>query len=363
MTWLDLKAFDTIKSGRSVPNELLGHEWHEAEALWLDRQKITDPVPDPVNAARLKRIFYGDGSDLKTGVGWDDVNEAERVLAQELTVSQLDVQYPVLFDIATRRKLSSLGNYPALADFATKSEGDKRALYITLLYSLQSVFIESRHLRSLRNSVSKTLFNYGVYLILAALIVPLIWLRQSSQAVQHAADSGGNGTFYINETVFALAAVATSGALGAYFSRAMRFQTDLPTLTFETVMQNYVARMLRLRILYGTIGAIVFYFIMRGEFVGGNLFPTLAPGMISEQTTWTLQIVEGAKPAADPNTTAAAAKATAVAVNAATVLSPTGEFAKLLVWSFLAGFSERLVPDTLTQLEKKSDDAFSTKGT
>ena len=36
------------------------------------------------------------------------------------------------------------------------------------------------------------------------------------------------------------------------------------------------------------------------------------------------------------------------------VLAPTADMAKLLVWSFIAGFSERLVPDTIDRTEARS---------
>jgi hypothetical protein len=41
------------------------------------------------------------------------------------------------------------------------------------------------------------------------------------------------------------------------------------------------------------------------------------------------------------------------------ILAPTEDLAKLLVWSFLAGFSERLIPDTLERVETHARDGES----
>jgi hypothetical protein len=44
----------------------------------------------------------------------------------------------------------------------------------------------------------------------------------------------------------------------------------------STVMNLYQWRMLLLRLLYGGIGAVIFYFVMRGGLVGGTAFPVLS---------------------------------------------------------------------------------------
>jgi hypothetical protein len=141
--------------------------------------------------------------------------------------------------------------------------------------------------------------------------------------------------------------VAAFGMLGAYFSRAIAFQASIASITFDNVMQMYVDRVLRVRLLYGTIGAIIFYFIIRGGLVGGEVFPKLSELGIGEQTVWKL----GADGAIARNGDGKPVPA------GLTVIAPTADMAKLLVWSFLAGFSERLVPDALTRTEAEGSQA------
>ena len=340
-----LPGLDRGDGPPSRANELMDLEWREAEMLWQARQKVL-PLPDLISREALDEIFYDEDKKLKPAE-WLRINEAERQLALVLTESQLATQYSLLQNVAKRRALPSLTTYPDPATFAARTLDERRDSYSAILYELQAGFIEGRFVRRLRREVAETLWRYGLLVVTFSIVVPLVWLYVTWLGLPNdVLPSKPPSPIYVDETIFVLAAVASTGALGAFFSRAMRFQTDLPSLSFDVVTQTYVGQMLRLRLLYGVIGAVVFYFFIRGAFVGGNLFPKLEPGMVSEQTTWMLHaFVESA----------AAVKKLDVA--AATALSPSGEFAKLLVWSFLAGFSERLVPDTISQLEKKANDA------
>lgn len=322
-------------------NEMLGNKWQEALRLW-EARKPMNPALTAETIAAIDMIFFDDGKKIRMP-DWLRINDAEKQLARVLTEAQLKAQYSQLLRIAGRRALTSLSTYPDRAAFLALPEEDKRETYADLLYELQTGFIEGRFVRRLRKEVAETLWRYGIKVAIVAVLVPLIWLFITWLGLPKELPKKAPIPIYIDETIFVLAAVASAGALGAFFSRAMRFQSDLPTLSFDLVIQNYVARMLRLRLLYGVIGAVVFYFFIRGSFVGGNLFPNLLPGMVSEQTTWMLHTL---------------VKGQTLDVPTATDLSPTSEFAKLLVWSFLAGFSERLVPDTLSQLEQKSSDAL-----
>jgi hypothetical protein len=323
----------------------MDNEWQEVLRLWEVR-KAADPQLAAEIVAAIDKIFFDDNKQLRTP-DWLMINDAEKQLARVFTEAQLKSQYSQLLRLAARRALASLTTYPDRAAFVALSEEDKRETYADLLYELQTGFIEGRFIRQLRKEVAETLWRYGIKVAGIAMLIPLIWLFITWLGLPKELPNAAPVPIYIDETIFVLAAVGSTGALGAFFSRAMRFQSDLPSLSFDMVTQNYVERMLRLRLLYGVIGAVVFYFFIRGAFVGGNLFPKLLPGMISEQTTWMLHAFVKGKTAI-----------TTLNVPAATDLSPTGEFAKLLVWSFLAGFSERLVPDTLSQLEKKSSDAL-----
>jgi hypothetical protein len=316
--------------------------------LWLARQQA-QPAPDSKIAERLNATFYEKNGELRTqGVDWIRINAAETLLSVVLTDSQVKSQYSTLYSLAGDRHLASLPNYPDIAAFAGKTPEERRDIYGGLLYELQSGFMAGRFLRHLRNEVADTLWRYGTRITAAAMLVPLAWTTYVWATIPRPAPgAAASAPQHINETIFLLVAVATVAALGAFFSRAMRFQAEISSLSFQTVMETYVGRMLRLRVLYGIIGAMIFYFFLRGEFIAGNIFPKFAPGMLTQQTVLMLRLATEATATARPP----------VEVAAAVTLSPAVEFAKLLAWSFLAGFSERLVPDALAQLEKKSAEA------
>ena len=118
--------------------------------------------------------------------------------------------------------------------------------------------------------------------------------------------------------------VATFGILGAYFRRLLSFQAKLSTLDFEDVVNIYEMRPLLVRLLYGMIGAIVFYYVLRSARVCPSILGCPAD-----------------------------AKSAATDFK---MLLATSELSKLLVWSFLAGFSERLLPDTLDGVENRAKD-------
>ena len=79
----------------------------------------------------------------------------------------------------------------------------------------------------------------------------------------------------------------------------------------------------------GGIAAFLFFIMLAAELVQGALFPTIA---LSDSQAW-LSL---------GNLIGQAYAATKV------------DFAKLMIWSFLAGFSERLVPDILTRLSAQA---------
>lgn len=333
---------------RPGSNELLDNEWSTLEGLW----RVCRPAAmtaDPIEAAAIDVLFEARTSK-SDGRGWSRFNDAERRVGAFLTAAQLPIEFGTLLQIATARALPTLafhkGNEALFSDPAKLDS--QRAAYAALLVDLQTNFINTRFQRALRSEVAARLFRYGVIIILLAALAPLVLVWDQLNPVptdpKHPLSITAVMTRFSNEPLFALTMVATFGILGAYFSRAIAFQTGIRNISFDDVMTTYVGRVLRMRLLYGMIGAIVFYFVLRGNLVGGSLFPDLKKIGIGEQVVWKLT-ADGVVPDSTSG---------ALTPSGLTILSPTLDMAKLLVWSFIAGFSERLVPDTLARTEAQA---------
>lgn len=128
-----------------------------------------------------------------------------------------------------------------------------------------------------------------------------------------------------------LAFVALSGALGAFFSALMRLYSleQLPAALVNVALRQLSRRYLIMYSLIppitGMIGAVAFYLAIASGLIQGDLFQRF-------------------------KCVAAQGACDSVAGLLAFSPSEATDYAKSLVWGFVAGFSERLVPDALGRL-------------
>lgn len=354
-------------------NELFEQEWTTLSSLWARVKAaqggLTSPPP-PGQPAPLSQDEIGRIDALlqsrPTGADWALLNRAEQAVGACLTPSMVVAEYEILLDIARARKLS-VTTYEAQLSVVQKTPAteDERvrqvSTYLALLHVLQSDFVDTRFRRKLRRQTAVRLLGFGAVIVVLAGVVLL---------------SAIGGYFYslevqsrIIETVSRLSMVAAFGIMGAYFSRATSFQTKIAEFSFADVINVYEWKVLVLRLLYGMIGAIIFYYLLRSGLIGGEAFPALH---VEKDATLAKTAANALKAAADTakataeaannadlvKKAAAAGEAAKTAIDASKVSGsgvpdPMGNLAKLLVWSFLAGFSERLVPDALERTEAR----------
>ena len=117
----------------------------------------------------------------------------------------------------------------------------------------------------------------------------------------------------------------TSGLLGAFFSRLRTIQATLSLMSLEEVESTGTLRNLCLRGAVGMLGALIVFFFLKSELIAGTLFPTFSDIAKSPQ----------------PGVAAL----------------PNAPLAMLVMWSFIAGFSERLVPNILAKTETQMEAA------
>ncbi|MGH6836118.1 MAG: hypothetical protein ACREC9_11325 [Methylocella sp.] len=119
--------------------------------------------------------------------------------------------------------------------------------------------------------------------------------------------------------------VMASGLFGAFFSRLIFLQTTVRSLrscSFGAIADARRWTSILVRGVTGMCGAVIVCFFLRSGFIEGSVFPDF----------------------------------TNLGITGSVVL-PNKALALLVVWSFLAGFSERLVPNILASTEKKFTDA------
>jgi len=144
--------------------------------------------------------------------------------------------------------------------------------------------------------------------------------------------------------------VACAGIIGGCVSMLQRIQSA-PTegdalFNLAALTNGWIG--LSLSPLYGAIFASLLFILFAGGILKGSVFPTIetAGGKV-EQTAPGV-----AKPTATPPPQGV--------LKAEDFLKQTGpkdgvSFALLMIWSFIAGFAERLVPDTLNRLVAKTE--------
>jgi hypothetical protein len=136
-----------------------------------------------------------------------------------------------------------------------------------------------------------------------------------------------------------------SGLFGAFFSRMQDLQSNWNRLSFGQVRDAMDWRAILFRGAIGMSGALIVYFFLRSGLIQGNLFPKFEDFGIDHSFF--------------PETAAAGTKD----LFRVELAHPSHALALLIIWSFIAGFSERFVPGILTATETSIGTAATTRQT
>jgi hypothetical protein len=138
---------------------------------------------------------------------------------------------------------------------------------------------------------------------------------------------------------FGLYASAIFGLLGALFSRLLTTLKPRSVTVLDELYNAATFRYILLRGTIGVLGALVIYFFLQSGLVEGSVFPKfdqLGMKLVSfggsHADNWPTQL-----------------------------LLPSGSMALLIMWSFIAGFSESLVPTILENVERQLGGAISSR--
>jgi hypothetical protein len=127
---------------------------------------------------------------------------------------------------------------------------------------------------------------------------------------------------------YGLYTAASFGLVGAFFSRLLALKFSTLELTVEDAENLFSVRSLVIRGAVGTCGAIILYFLLQSQIISLATPDLKNVGFVP-------------------------VKMQTLLANA-TVLLPSKDWALLVIWSVIAGFSEKLVPDSLSRVEAQA---------
>ena len=160
------------------------------------------------------------------------------------------------------------------------------------------------------------------------------------------ADDAGNSffsDFVASFPNYGLFTAISFGGLGALFSRFLVLQQSDLQVSVDDAAAYYSFRYILLRVIVGIVGAIIVYFFVGTGLVEGDLVPKIT--RLSFQPA-----------VLDPN--GQKGVLTLFGRLTLTAMVPTKDFALLVIWSFLAGFSERLVPNLLSTTSERIEERY-----
>ena len=138
-----------------------------------------------------------------------------------------------------------------------------------------------------------------------------------------------------------LGVAGLAGAWGATFSMLASLKSRLDASTFDDLKLMRTASVLVSRALIGASAACILFFFLLSGLLGGSAFPTLAqptPATGETRSTESQTSPVESRPAPLPSRNL-----------------PTRDLALLVVWCFIAGFSEQLIPGLLASTEARAN--------
>jgi hypothetical protein len=286
----------------------------------------------------------------------DHVHNLNLLLGKLLTVEALESAMPPIRDdyrarISPEAYAAYIGSpsYKALTGCNRTSDSATRlrllqADYIQLINEVRKLTLLEYHIEETRSYLVKKLRRTLFKLLVAPAAIVLFFLlaRVTMQAVNDLwpGPSGGNkfvvaffGTDANHTTLYhalvlltLLSLAAIVGAVGSFISALLRIEAVPETNEIaRSVVALRYSESIRLAPLTGFVFAILLSFIFGGQLLDGTLFPSTA-----KIVPWHY------------------------------VLFSATELSKWLVWAFIVGFAERLMPDMIDRLVARAGKTMQT---
>lgn len=309
-----LRASDT----RTAENQAMLDQFYSNLEVVLVGCRAEDPDHDPAMAARIAEILATDERDRR----WLEAYQADLFLSQirpraslkdELTGALAGLKRGLRRDVtAYDEDVRAI-----LTSDLSEDAGAQRAR--ALLFRVLSERHWHASQRNLKRQIGLTYAGRLFWALVAA-----IGIFAATITLQYLFGAWFDSLGW-SYTGFSLA--GSAGFLGAVFSMMTSHSGSLYAASIEEAQLVARVRTIMFRVAIGGTAAIILYFVFESGVIAGMAFPDLEKlGFAS------ISVEQG--------TTQALGK-----------LVPNAELCKLMVWSFLAGFSEKLVPQLLGRAE------------
>jgi len=277
---------------------------------------------------------------------WAALNEIEHRLFRLIDDTVLIEQVKRKFEAAEKEGVGRVAERRAAFEATlTSTEPDaparRRAIAFALLDDLFVQYSYRFTVREKRMEVSRRLTRIGVGLIGIPVVLLFLWpfvdiVADWVNGEQGTSPTPAPGSLlgvdtedepeifrWASREYAAFFVVMYFGIVGAFFSRLFIFARDLRSLTWKEMDGVYSTGALWVRLLTGAIAAVIVFFLMMGKILSGALF------INGDFALW---VLDGQGDPMIP-------------------LRPTEDFARLVLWCTLSGFSERFLPDRLKEID------------
>jgi hypothetical protein len=331
------KAGGVLPQVSQLKSEYLEAHWNELDVLY---STLLLTLPDTV---KQTPAFGELGAKLRERPPtWTELNKAELLLVAYMGEAMLNVEFKRKVALAATLGVPSVDQaaaYEAARLLQAPAELEAlREAYRALLFDIHREFVDRRFQRQERLAMALRLIRFAS-IVLSILLLPVLLFILHNWGETAASKLDFAKRVFVSYPVFGLYTVAAFGIFGAFFSRLLSFQRRAAVLRYDEMLHAFSARFLAVRCCIGMFGAIVFYFLLLSDLVSGAMFPKMG-----ELAIVPFELKQGAGGGARDGSSSSGIQA----------LIPSLEFAKLAIWSFLAGFSERLVPDALERTEARA---------
>lgn len=267
---------------------------------------LPDMQPLPAGRQKLEALLEKAPADQT----WADAYQIEQLLVQFFRDQFVDMELQRrVLEAGTALSPEIAGHYKEQAK-AAPDMAVKRALLLRLVNDLQWRYTVNEAKRGYMKEITKTnswFFTWALILVtITATAIMFVYGTDSTH------DASANVPLFSNS--FALFMAGLAGGWGAMFSVLIGLKSRLHECGFDDLKLSRSKAVLAVRPLIGVGAALILYFFLQSGLLSGEAFPK---------------------------------------ITGATLLS-TKDLAMLVVWCFVAGFSEKLVPDLLARTESRA---------